>query len=182
MQLSLEGGPVRVASGLARWGSVRSRWDASIAARSVTVALVATALIAIATSAQAEQSDSAAVAAVVEAYHDALAAGDSVTAIALLAEDAVILEGGGVETREAYRSGHLRSDMRFAAAVRSRSGVIRVVIRGDVAWATSTSVAQGEYRGREIRSEGAELMVLSRDRGGWTIRAIHWSSRRGESR
>jgi ketosteroid isomerase-like protein len=46
-----------------------------------------------------------------------------------------------------------------------------------VAWATSTSTARGEFRGRPVNSEGAELMVLTRTPEGWKISAIHWSSR-----
>ncbi len=123
------------------------------------------------------QNDSAAVAAVVERYHRALAGGDSAAALALLAPDAVIVESGGVETREEYRAHHLPADIQFARAVRSERGPARVVIVGDVAWVSSTSTTQGTYRERPIDSAGAELMVLTRESGGWTIRAIHWSSR-----
>lgn len=63
--------------------------------------------------------DSAAVAAMVHEYHQALASGDSTAAMALLATDAVILESGGIETREEYRSHHLQSDIAFARAVTS---------------------------------------------------------------
>jgi ketosteroid isomerase-like protein len=121
--------------------------------------------------------DSADVAKVVMAYHHAMEQGDSAAALALLADDAVILESGGVETRAEYRSHHLPGDIGFARAIKSERGVIRVVVQGDVAWASSTSVAQGEYRGRQVNSSGAELMVLARTPGGWKIRAIHWSSR-----
>lgn len=122
-------------------------------------------------------SDSAAVAAVVQAYHDALAAADSTAALALLAEDAMILESGGVETRTEYRSHHLPGDMAFAAAVPRERGPIQVTVDGRIAWAVSTSSTTGSYRGRDIDSRGAELMVLSRESDGWRIRAIHWSSR-----
>jgi len=127
--------------------------------------------------AQGTVGDSAAVAAVVDRYHRALESADSVAALALLATDAVILESGGVETREEYRSHHLPADIAFARAVKGVRGPIRVVVRGDVAWATSTSTAQGEFRGRAINSAGAELMVLTRTTAGWKINAIHWSSR-----
>ena len=123
------------------------------------------------------QSDSAAVAAVVERYHRALESGDSVGALVLLTSDAVILESGGLETREEYRSHHLPADIAFARAVKSVRGPIRVVVRGDVAWAMSTSTAQGEFRGRPVNSASAELMVLTRTTDGWKINAIHWSSR-----
>lgn len=125
----------------------------------------------------AQGSDSAAVVAVIDSYHRALATGDSVAALALLAADAVILESGGVETREEYRGHHLPGDIGFARAVPSKRGAVLVVVRGDAAWASSTSTTQGEYRGRQINSSGAELVVLSRETDGWKIRAIHWSSR-----
>jgi ketosteroid isomerase-like protein len=122
-------------------------------------------------------SDSAAVADVVERYHRALRSGDSASALALLATDAVILESGGVETREEYRSHHLPADIAFARAIESVRSPVRVVVRGDVAWATSTSTTQGEFRGRAVNSVGAELMVLTRTAEGWKISAVHWSSR-----
>jgi ketosteroid isomerase-like protein len=122
-------------------------------------------------------SDSAAVATVVECYHRALESGDSTGALALLTSDAVILESGGIETREEYRSHHLPADIAFARAVKSVRGPIRVMMRGDAAWATSTSTTQGEFRGRPVNSAGAELMVLTRTTDGWKINAIHWSSR-----
>lgn len=120
--------------------------------------------------------DSAAVAAVVDRYHRAVADGDTVTALSLLATDALILESGDVETRGEYRSHHLSADIQFARAVPSARGPVRVAMRGDAAWAISTSKTQGVYRGRAIDSQGAELMVVTREPGGWKIRAVHWSS------
>ncbi len=127
--------------------------------------------------ARESMSDSGSVAAVVDAFHGALANGDSLSAMSLLAADAMIMESGGVETREEYRSHHLPGDMAFARAIRSSRGAVRVTIQGDVAWATSTSTTVGTYRDRAINSAGAELMVLTRTPEGWRIRAIHWSSR-----
>lgn len=121
--------------------------------------------------------DSLAVVQAVDAYHAALAAGDSAAVAGLLTSDAVILEAGGVETRTQYLGGHLRGDIAFAAAVPRERGPIAVYLRGDVAWATSTSVTSGEYRGRAVNSVSAELMVLVRTTAGWRIAAIHWSSR-----
>jgi ketosteroid isomerase-like protein len=128
-------------------------------------------------SAAAQSSDSAAVAAVIERFHAALASGDSAAAIALLAPDVTVLESGGVEALEEYRSHHLPGDIQFARAVPRSRAPIKVTIAADVAWATSTGVTQGEYRGRPINSNSAELMVLTRSGGAWLIRAIHWSSR-----
>lgn len=122
-------------------------------------------------------SDSAAVAAVVGRFHHALAQGDSAAALALLAGDAAIMEGGGIESRQEYRSHHLPADIAFVRAVRSTRAPVRVQVRGDIAWATATSTTRGTYRGKAINSAGAELMVLTRDPEGWKITAIHWSSR-----
>ncbi len=130
-----------------------------------------------ASGAPASAGDSSDVAAIVQRFDAALAAGDSAAALALLADDVLVLESGGIETRHEYRSQHLMADIASARAVPSQRGPVTVRVRGDVAWASSTSTTQGEYRGRQINSAGAALMVLSRERDGWKIRAIHWSSR-----
>lgn len=129
------------------------------------------------TSALGQQSPEDQVVAVVDAFHAALAAGDSVGALSHLAEDVTILESGGVEDKEHYRSGHLGGDMRFAQLVPRERGEIRVSLIGNVAWSYSTSIAQGRMGDREINSQGAELVVLTREDGTWKIKAIHWSSR-----
>jgi ketosteroid isomerase-like protein len=121
--------------------------------------------------------DSSEVAKAVEAYHAAASAGDSTAMLALLDEDAVILESGGMETRAEFRSHHLAADIAFVRAVQSVRSPIRVRTRGDAAWATSTTTAQGTVNGRAVNSAGAELMVLARTPAGWKITAIHWSSR-----
>ena len=123
-------------------------------------------------------SDSSDVLGVVDAFHRALAAGDSIAALALLAPDVIILESGGSETRDEYRGHHLPGDIAFARAVPSRRVPLKVTIQGDVAWVSATSIVQGQFRDRPINSAGAELVVLSRSASGrWLIRAIHWSSR-----
>lgn len=142
--------------------------------------LTAVAVLGIATCTSAlvaQQPDSASVAHVVVAYHDAMRKGDSAAVLALMTEDVVVLESGGAETREQFRAHHLPADIRFAQAIESKRGPIAVRIKGDVAWASSTSTSQGDYNGRAINSSGAELMVLTRTPQGWRIAAIHWSSR-----
>jgi ketosteroid isomerase-like protein len=129
------------------------------------------------TSATQASGDSTAVAAIVDRFHAAVVAGDSALALSLLAADAVVLESGGLETREEFRAHHLPADIAFAQAVKSERGSKRVVVRGDAAWVTSTSTTTGEYRGRQVNSSGAELMVLTRTPQGWRIASIHWSSR-----
>ena len=122
-------------------------------------------------------SDSSEVVALVQRFDALMAAGDSAGLLALLADDAVVLESGGQETRAEFRAHHLPADIRFAKAVTSAQGPITVRVQGDVAWASSTSTVEGTLNGRAINSVSAELMVMSREPGGWKIRAIHWSSR-----
>ena len=121
--------------------------------------------------------DTAEVVQVVSRFHAALAAGDSALVASLLAPDAVILESGGIETRDQYLGGHLRGDIAFAQAVPRQPGPLTVRVNGDVAFVWSTSIMQGDYRGRAINSLSAELMVLVRTAAGWQIAAVHWSSR-----
>lgn len=124
-----------------------------------------------------QASDSAAAVAAVQRFHRTLAEGDSIGALALMTDDAIVLESGGVETRAEYRAHHLPADIEFARAVPSEYTVRRVSVRGDAAWVSSTSTARGEFRGRQVNSTGAELVVLVRTTAGWRISAIHWSSR-----
>jgi ketosteroid isomerase-like protein len=144
----------------------------------VLVALLAPAIAASRTVAQAPTSntDSAAVAAVVERFHEALGEADSATALSLLHPDVVILESGELEMLADYRAHHLPADIEFSRAIPGERSPVRVAMRGDAAWVTSTSRTKGTFRGRAIDSAGAELMVLTREADGWRIQAIHWSS------
>jgi ketosteroid isomerase-like protein len=123
-------------------------------------------------------SDSAAVRTVVERFHSALAAGDSVTALSLLTGDVLVIESGGIELRADYRAHHLPADIEFARAVRGARSLVRITIQGTAAWVVSTSTTKGRFKDRVMDSSGAELMVLRRTPQGWRIAAIHWSSRR----
>lgn len=128
--------------------------------------------------------DSAAVAEVVREFGRRIAAGDSAGAAALLASDAIVIESGGVESREGYISHHLPEDIAFRKAVPAADVTFGITVHGDVAWAYSTNISRGQFESRAVNSAGAELMVLSRRKKskgrvpGWEIRAVHWSSRR----
>jgi ketosteroid isomerase-like protein len=137
-----------------------------------------TLLLCLAATTVSAQTDSARVVSVIEHFREALASGDSAGAMALLAPDAVVLEGGSVETREDYAAGHLTADMAFLAGMTSEVVSRTVTLESDVAWVSTVSNTDGEYNGRTIKSRGAELMILGRTDDGWRIRAIHWSSGR----
>lgn len=126
-----------------------------------------------------QATDSAAVVAVVDAFHRALEAADTAAVRDLLADDVIVEEGGGLEDRAEYLSHHLPADMAFARAVEAEREAVRVHVRGDMAWVASTSRRVGRFRDRDLDLRGAELMVLTRTPAGWRIAAIHWSSRSG---
>src|SRR5215207_4164873 len=126
----------------------------------------------------AASTDSVAVVQVLERFRAAAAAADSATMLSLLAPDAVVLESGGAENVTEFRAHHMAADIEFARAVQETRAPLRLVVRGDLAWAAGTSTAQGQFRGRAVNSSGAELMVFTRTPQGWRIAAIHWSSRR----
>ena len=115
--------------------------------------------------------------AVVMAFHAALGRGDTRAAAALLANDALIYESGGVERGKAeYAAHHLAADAMFAKAM------TRSVTRqtggadGRTAWIASESTTKGSFKNKPINSVSTETMVLRRDRVGWRIVHVPWSS------
>lgn len=114
----------------------------------------------------------------VDAFHAALAAGDAEAALAQLAAEVVIFEGGGAEmSREEYASHHLGADMQFAAAVEREVTDRREKVVGDLAYVLSRTRTTGAFRDREIDSVGVETILLQQRDGSWKITHIHWSSR-----
>ena len=104
--------------------------------------------------AQSTAKDSAAVVAVVDAFHAAMTAGNASGLMQLIAPDAVFLEAGGVETRAQYETSHLPADIEFEKSVSTKRSPIRVVVLGDAAWATSTSETVGNVSGSSHRLHG----------------------------
>lgn len=113
----------------------------------------------------------------VDAFHAALRRGDTAAAAALLANDALIFEAGGVERSKAeYASHHLAADAAFSQAVPAtvtrRSGNAAA----SIAWIASEGRTTGTYSGKAIDRVTAETMVLRRIGKQWKIVHIHWSS------
>ncbi len=116
--------------------------------------------------------------ATVEAFHAALASGNTRDALDLLAEDVLIFESGGVErSRAEYASHHLAADAAYSAAVRRTLVDRSNGNAGDVAWVTSVESVAGVFRGRAINSRSVETMLLRQTAGRWRISHIHWSSK-----
>ena len=131
--------------------------------------------------AQAPAADSLQVARVVHAYHEAEKSADTTTMLSLLSDDAVILESGGSESKVDFRAHHMAADIAFVRGARIERSALRVRVRGDAAWVSSTSTVERQSNGQPMTSTGAELMVLARENGSWKITAIHWSSRQRRS-
>ena len=127
-------------------------------------------------------SDSTAVVRTASRFHAALETGDTAAVKTLIAPDLQVLEGGEVESRAQYFAHHLAADIEFARAVPTKRTVVSYIREGNIAWLVSTSTTTGNFRGREVNSVGAELMILSGSPEGWKIRAVHWSSARRQPR
>lgn len=131
-----------------------------------------------ASSAQSADPVAASAVAVVDGFHAALKSGDGGAALAFLAEDVVVLEGGGAErSRDEYAHHHLAADMAFAAATTAEVTRRATWVEGDLVWVLTEGRTTGEYNGRAVNSATAETMILHRGPIGWRIRHIHWSSR-----
>jgi len=132
---------------------------------------------------QAQQADSRvdpgadAAVEVVERFQTALADRDSATVDELLLPDAVILEGGGPETRTEYFGHHFGADAAFLSEL-DREVESRQVRRDEgTAWVSTKSRLHGTYEDDSVDLSSAELMVLRETPDGWRIAATHWSSR-----
>ena len=129
-----------------------------------------------ATSSSASPTARAAIA-TVNAFHQALSRADLAAAAALLREEALIFESGGVErSRAEYVSHHLPADAAFAKATTRTVTAQSANASGDLAWVATESRTRGTFKGRAIDSGSTETMVLRRERGTWKIAHIHWSS------
>ena len=115
--------------------------------------------------------------AVVDAFHAALRRGDLRTAAALVADDALIFEGGGAErTKSEYVAHHLPADAAFSRGVSSIVTWRTAHSNGAMAWVASEGRTTGSYKGKALDLATTETMLLRRTSSGWKIVHVHWSS------
>lgn len=115
---------------------------------------------------------------VVDAFHAALARGDTAGASAFLGDAVLIFEAGGAERSKAeYAAAHLPGDAAFAQAVGSELTRRTGGASGDLAWVASEGHTKGRYKDRDVDRITTETMVLRRQAGAWRIVHVHWSSR-----
>ena len=110
------------------------------------------------------------------AFKQAIVKNDSKVASTLLAEDARIVEGSAIETKDEYLSHHFHSDGKFLSAMSRTIDSQDVFIKENTAWVTTKSHTQGEYNERSLNLTSLELAVLKEKNGQWKIAALHWSS------
>lgn len=114
---------------------------------------------------------------VVDSFHAALARGDTAAALALLSDDAVIYESGGVERGKAeYASHHLEADAAFSKAVPSQVTRRTGEAAGAVAWILTEGRTTGTFRDKPVDRVTTETAMLRRVGNGWRITHFHWSS------
>jgi ketosteroid isomerase-like protein len=115
--------------------------------------------------------------AVVDAFHSALANGDTRGAAALLADDALIFEEGRAERSKAeYAAHHLPADAAFSQAVKSTTTRRASDWADGLAWVASEGRMKGAYKGKPVDRLTTETMVLRKTPDGWRIVHVHWSS------
>jgi ketosteroid isomerase-like protein len=114
---------------------------------------------------------------VVDAFHQALARGDTKAALSHLAEEALIFESGGVERgKKEYASHHLAADAAFSQAVPSKVTRRVAHLAGPLAWIASEGRTTGTFKDKPVDRRTVETMVLRRTGPTWKIVHIHWSS------
>lgn len=116
----------------------------------------------------------------IERFQTALADRDSATVDELLLSDAVILEGGGLETKKEYLGHHFGADASFLSEMNREVGDRQVRREEATAWVSTKRRLHGPHEGDSVDLSSAELMVLRKTSEGWRIAAIHWSSRSRE--
>jgi ketosteroid isomerase-like protein len=116
-------------------------------------------------------------AATVDSFHAALRRGDTAAAAALLTDDALIFEGGGVERSKAeYAAHHLPADAAFSREVTSTATRRSGNAAGNLAWVATEGRTTGTYKGKALKLVTTETVVLRRAGRSWKIVHIHWSS------
>lgn len=126
---------------------------------------------------QSASRESETAAGAVKAFHAALQRGDTISALKLMSEDAIIFESGGVEQNRAeYEAHHLKADAAFSAGT-IRTPVSQVVItEGNLSTVISVENVTGTFRGRPVNIRSVETMVVRKMENQWRIIHIHWSS------
>jgi ketosteroid isomerase-like protein len=114
----------------------------------------------------------------VQAFHEALIAGNSAAVERILAPDVVVMESGNVErSLEEYAAHHLPADLEFMRTIKYTLQHQSGDAVGDLAWVASEATLAGQYQGKPVNLVSMESLVLRKEQTAWRIVHIHWSSR-----
>ncbi|HKZ09144.1 MAG TPA: c-type cytochrome [Rhodanobacteraceae bacterium] len=111
-----------------------------------------------------------------QAFQAALVHGDRDAALALLANNARISEGGSTQSRAEYAAHHLGEDIAFLknAQIEPLSRVSAA--SGDRAQVVTTSEIRATSKGKPVTLRNHETMQLQRTNSIWKVVSIDWSS------
>ena len=113
---------------------------------------------------------------VAHAFQSALQHGDRAAVLALLAPDVSISEGGHVQTRDEYASGHLAGDIAFLKDAQITPVSIASMAMGDSAMVGSESAIKTLVKGKSLTLRSREMLKLRQDGGEWKIVSVQWES------
>lgn len=115
-----------------------------------------------------------------DAFHRALSAGDGEAALALMHDNATVLEAGHLQTRAEYAAGHLHDDMRFLAQVEGQPLSREATVDDDQAGVVTRTRMTGTVGEREVDVVSEETATLVRTPDGWRITHLHWRTAPGD--
>ncbi|HEY8587010.1 MAG TPA: c-type cytochrome [Rhodanobacter sp.] len=113
---------------------------------------------------------------VARAFQSALHRGDRAAVLALLAADVSISEGGHVETRDEYASGHLDGDIAFLKDAQITPVSIASMAMGDSAMVGSESEIKTSVKGKPLTLRSREMLKLRQDGAEWKIVSVQWEA------
>lgn len=112
--------------------------------------------------------------ATVVAFQHALQEGNSNAALALLHDEATILEAGHLETKQAYAAGHLAHDIEFLAQVQSKVLSREETVGEGQAVVMSRVQMTGSVGDKPVDITVSETTVLLQTDAGWRIAQLNW--------
>ncbi len=117
----------------------------------------------------------------VAAFHEALTAGKTEDAKALLSPTIQIFESGYVErSRDEYAGHHLPGDIAFAKSTGQTVLKQTERVEGNIAVVMRETETKGKFKGADVHSFGTETAVLEKHGDRWMITHVHWSSRKAK--
>jgi ketosteroid isomerase-like protein len=113
---------------------------------------------------------------VARAFQAALHSGDRAAALALLAPEVTVSEGGHTQSYEEYASGHLGEDIAFLKDATITPISLGSMPMGDTAMVGSASTIKTVAKGKPVTLLSREMLTLKQAGGAWKIVTIRWQS------